>query len=179
MRIGVEVGGTFTDLVAIDDRGIRGLKLPSTPQSPASCVVPKALVGAVRIMLLSLFDHIESATSAGVCAATSDMQPVSLIAIDVVVDQLRLEPRRATAPVALERVDQMACHDLTQPVAQETGCREFMHCGVDQGLAGPGKTPALECLIIVGRVGTLAQAVGPIKPCAILQMQKAKIIPPK
>ena len=34
MRIGVEVGGTFTDLVAIDDRGIRVLKVPSTPQSP-------------------------------------------------------------------------------------------------------------------------------------------------
>ncbi|MEI2415239.1 hydantoinase/oxoprolinase family protein [Orrella sp. JC864] len=34
MRIGVEVGGTFTDLVAIDDSGIRVLKVPSTPQNP-------------------------------------------------------------------------------------------------------------------------------------------------
>ncbi|TCT09656.1 N-methylhydantoinase A [Paralcaligenes ureilyticus] len=34
MRIGVEVGGTFTDLVALDEHGIRVLKVPSTPHSP-------------------------------------------------------------------------------------------------------------------------------------------------
>jgi len=34
MRIGVEVGGTFTDLVAIDGNSIQVLKVPSTPQSP-------------------------------------------------------------------------------------------------------------------------------------------------
>lgn len=35
MRIGVEVGGTFTDLVAIDDSGnVRVFKVPSTPARP-------------------------------------------------------------------------------------------------------------------------------------------------
>lgn len=34
MRIGIEVGGTFTDLVAIGKDGIRVLKVPSTPSSP-------------------------------------------------------------------------------------------------------------------------------------------------
>lgn len=34
MRIGVEVGGTFTDLVAIDENGVRVLKVPSTPAQP-------------------------------------------------------------------------------------------------------------------------------------------------
>ncbi|MDQ4060649.1 MAG: hydantoinase/oxoprolinase family protein, partial [Pseudomonadota bacterium] len=34
MRIGVEVGGTFTDLVAIGRDGIRVLKVPSTPRRP-------------------------------------------------------------------------------------------------------------------------------------------------
>lgn len=34
MRIGVEVGGTFTDLVAIDETGVKVLKVPSTPSSP-------------------------------------------------------------------------------------------------------------------------------------------------
>lgn len=34
MRIGVEVGGTFTDLVAIGDGGVQVLKVPSTPSHP-------------------------------------------------------------------------------------------------------------------------------------------------
>jgi N-methylhydantoinase A len=34
MRVGVEVGGTFTDLVAIGPRGVTVTKVPSTPASP-------------------------------------------------------------------------------------------------------------------------------------------------
>ncbi|NKC14048.1 MAG: hydantoinase/oxoprolinase family protein [Gammaproteobacteria bacterium] len=34
MRVGVEVGGTFTDLVAIEDGMIRTAKVPSTPHAP-------------------------------------------------------------------------------------------------------------------------------------------------
>lgn len=34
MRVGVEVGGTFTDLVAVEDGRIVLIKVPSTPQSP-------------------------------------------------------------------------------------------------------------------------------------------------
>ena len=34
MRVGVEVGGTFTDLVAIGPEGVRVTKVPSTPASP-------------------------------------------------------------------------------------------------------------------------------------------------
>ena len=34
MRVGVEVGGTFTDLVAVDGGKIVVIKVPSTPRSP-------------------------------------------------------------------------------------------------------------------------------------------------
>src|SRR5262249_31938132 len=34
MRVGVEVGGTFTDLVAIDRGRVRIAKVPSTPARP-------------------------------------------------------------------------------------------------------------------------------------------------
>jgi N-methylhydantoinase A len=34
MRVGIEVGGTFMDLVAIDGGRVAVLKLPSTPRSP-------------------------------------------------------------------------------------------------------------------------------------------------
>ena len=34
MRVGIEVGGTFTDLVALDGGRIEVAKVPSTPRSP-------------------------------------------------------------------------------------------------------------------------------------------------
>jgi len=34
VRIGIDVGGTFTDLVAVGPRGIRAIKVPSTPEAP-------------------------------------------------------------------------------------------------------------------------------------------------
>lgn len=34
MRVGIEVGGTFTDLVVIDEGGVRTAKVPSTPARP-------------------------------------------------------------------------------------------------------------------------------------------------
>ena len=39
-RVGVDVGGTFTDVVVVDDEGrLRGLKTPSTPDRPDDGVV--------------------------------------------------------------------------------------------------------------------------------------------
>ncbi|MDP6405228.1 MAG: hydantoinase/oxoprolinase N-terminal domain-containing protein [Alphaproteobacteria bacterium] len=34
VRVGVEVGGTFTDLVLVDATGVRVEKVPSTPGQP-------------------------------------------------------------------------------------------------------------------------------------------------
>lgn len=34
MRVGIEVGGTFTDLIVTGDGGVRVVKVPSTPDAP-------------------------------------------------------------------------------------------------------------------------------------------------
>ena len=34
MRVGIEVGGTFTDLVAVDGSRVEVVKVPSTPSAP-------------------------------------------------------------------------------------------------------------------------------------------------
>ena len=39
MRIGVDTGGTFTDLVWEDEEGLKTLKVPSTPENPAKAIL--------------------------------------------------------------------------------------------------------------------------------------------
>ena len=49
VRVGVDVGGTFTDLVARDSKGrIRELKVPTTPASPAVGVLNGVATLGVR-----------------------------------------------------------------------------------------------------------------------------------
>ncbi|MGH9163314.1 MAG: hydantoinase/oxoprolinase N-terminal domain-containing protein, partial [Vicinamibacteraceae bacterium] len=43
MRIGVDTGGTFTDVVLLDDTGLRIHKVPSTPADPS-----RAIVGGIQ-----------------------------------------------------------------------------------------------------------------------------------
>src|ERR1700723_1287805 len=49
-RIGIDVGGTFTDLVAIDESGVATLaKVPSTPQDPSLGVIDGLAVLAAKL----------------------------------------------------------------------------------------------------------------------------------
>src|SRR5215472_5186287 len=50
-RIGIDVGGTFTDLVAVDDIGRATLaKVPSTPEDPSAGVLDGLLAQTERIV---------------------------------------------------------------------------------------------------------------------------------
>ncbi|MCZ6720810.1 MAG: hydantoinase/oxoprolinase family protein [Proteobacteria bacterium] len=49
MRVGVEVGGTFTDLVAIDGDGVRIAKVPSVPARPDEGVFAALEAGAIAL----------------------------------------------------------------------------------------------------------------------------------
>src|SRR3954469_15790901 len=68
-RIGIDVGGTFTDLVAIDQGGATALaKVPSTPQDPSLGVLDgldqlAARLGLDRAALLAQTDRIVHGTT--------------------------------------------------------------------------------------------------------------------
>ncbi len=62
MRVGVEVGGTFTDLVVVRDGGIEIAKVPSTPQQPD--VGALRAITAAQINLNDITDLVHGSTVA-------------------------------------------------------------------------------------------------------------------
>jgi N-methylhydantoinase A len=57
MRLGVEVGGTFTDLIAIQGGDVRLLKVPSTPSEPEKAVLNAIDALGVQLKDISEFVH--------------------------------------------------------------------------------------------------------------------------
>ena len=62
MRVGVEVGGTFTDLIALDGDDVRVTKVPSVPRSPEEGVF--AALAAAGIPLSRITDLVHGSTVA-------------------------------------------------------------------------------------------------------------------
>ena len=57
MRVGVEVGGTFTDLYLVDDGNVRVTKVPSTPQSPDIGVLNAIDQAGIELTKVNDFVH--------------------------------------------------------------------------------------------------------------------------
>ena len=62
MRVGIEVGGTFTDLVAVDGSQVAVAKVPSTPHSPD--IGAYAALGAAGIAAADVSDLVHGSTVA-------------------------------------------------------------------------------------------------------------------
>lgn len=62
MRVGVEVGGTFTDLIAVEGETVRVAKVPSVPRSPEEGVF--AALAAANIPLERVTDLVHGSTVA-------------------------------------------------------------------------------------------------------------------
>ena len=108
MRVGVEVGGTFTDLVAIEDGKLRIAKVPSTPGSPD--------VGALDAIGAAGIEH----------ALISDLVHGSTVATNAVLERKGAKvcffvTRGTRDLLLLQRHDKASIYDLhyrkPEPVA--------------------------------------------------------------
>ncbi len=99
MRVGVEVGGTFTDLVLIDDGKLRVAKVPSTPGSPD--------IGALNAIVSAHIEH----------AAIADLVHGSTVATNAVLERKGAKvcfftTKGARDILLLQRHDKTAIYDL-------------------------------------------------------------------
>lgn len=62
MRVGIEVGGTFTDIVAVDGSRVEVAKVPSTPHSPD--IGAYAAIGAAGVAVGGIADLVHGSTVA-------------------------------------------------------------------------------------------------------------------
>ena len=56
-RIGIDIGGTFTDLVVADDEEVRTLKVPSTPHDPSDGALSAIETADIDPAAIDIFDH--------------------------------------------------------------------------------------------------------------------------
>ena len=99
MRVGVEVGGTFTDLVLIDDGKLRVAKVPSTPSSPD--------IGALNAIAAAQVEHV----------AIADLVHGSTVATNAVLERKGAKvcfftTKGARDLLLLQRHDKTAIYDL-------------------------------------------------------------------
>ena len=99
MRVGVEVGGTFTDLVLVEDGRLRVAKVPSTPKSPD--------IGALDAIAAAEID----------CAAIADLVHGSTVATNAVLERKGAKvccfvTRGTRDLLSLQRHDKTAIYDL-------------------------------------------------------------------
>ena len=99
MRVGVEVGGTFTDLVLIDDGKLRVAKVPSTPSSPD--------IGALNAIVAAQVEY----------AAIADLVHGSTVATNAVLERKGAKvcfftTKGARDLLLLQRHDKTAIYDL-------------------------------------------------------------------
>ena len=140
MRVGVEVGGTFTDLVLIDGENLRVAKVPSTPSSPD--------IGALNAIAAAQVEY----------AAIADLVHGSTVATNAVLERKGANvcfftTKGARDLLLLQRHDNTAIYDLhyvkPKPVAArrdtfEVGERMAANGTIVQALVEKEARPIVE-----------------------------------
>ena len=83
---------------------------------------------------MGLLVWIEASTASWVGALATQVQPIALIAVDVVINQLRFKPRGSGTPVAGQIVNQKTGQVLPHAIAGVARCIELAHAGIDEGV---------------------------------------------
>ena len=117
MRLGVEVGGTFTDLVAIGDGGITITKVPSVPQQPDEGAFNALIDSGIPI------DSIEELAHGSTVATNAVLErqgfPTAFITTYGFRDILRLQRHGRSRIYDLE-------YAKPEPVVTRAGCYEVI-----------------------------------------------------
>ena len=85
----------------------------------------------IGVVFGGLLADVEPPATTWVCAAPRDIQPIALIAVNVVVDELGFEPRGTGTPVASQLMHEVAGDHLSEPVAEVAGGLQLAHRGID------------------------------------------------
>ena len=124
MRVGVEVGGTFTDLVVVRDGAVDIAKVPSTPQQPD--VGALAAISAAGIGLGAITDLVHGSTVATNAVLERKGGRVGVFVTAGTRDLF-----------GLQRQDRTAIYDLKYRKPQPVVVRDDI-CEIDERLAPDG-----------------------------------------
>ena len=94
MRVGVEVGGTFTDLVAIEDGRVRVAKVPSVPARPDEGAMASLAAGGIELSAVA--DLVHGSTVATNAILERKGAPVALLTTRGFRDVLFLQRHNRT-----------------------------------------------------------------------------------
>ncbi|MDP7546914.1 MAG: hydantoinase/oxoprolinase N-terminal domain-containing protein, partial [Alphaproteobacteria bacterium] len=94
MRVGVEVGGTFTDLVAIEGGRVRVAKVPSVPARPDEGAMASLVAGGID--LTAVGDLVHGSTVATNAILERKGAPVALLTTRGFRDVLFLQRHNRT-----------------------------------------------------------------------------------
>lgn len=124
-RIGVDIGGTFTDVVAVDEEGrLHGGKTPSTPTSPTDGVITgleRAREAGVNVRATEFLGH--GTTVATNAVLEDDLPPTALVTTEGFRDILEIgrQERPALYDLDFERAPVLVPRERRLTVSERIG----------------------------------------------------------
>ncbi|MBW6401672.1 hydantoinase/oxoprolinase family protein [Roseomonas sp. HJA6] len=137
MKVGVEIGGTFTDLVCIDETGVRLTKVPSTPREPDRGVFDA--IAAAGIPLDGMADLAHGSTVATNAVLERKGSRLALLTTEGFRDvlQLRRQDREQLFDIFYRKPDPLVPRYDTLEVPERTVSDGGIARDLDMAVFGP------------------------------------------